>query len=443
MQLLQTIVQKLLKNLQFCLFLFLMMGCNTIKTKQLAVGLGWASNSVNTVKFRKNALTTFKDHQFISYYDDEGFLVLGKRKLYSSLWEIVKTPYKGYVKDAHNSISIAIDGKGYLHVSWSHHNTQLRYAKSKKPLSLELGLETFMTGKQEFKITYPQFYNLPNGNLLFMYRSGASGRGNMIINAFDVKNQKWTQIQQNLIDGENQRSAYWQAAIDNNGAIHVSWVWRESWDVSTNHDLCYAKSVDGGLTWQKSNGEKYTLPITAKNAEYAWKIPQESSLINQTAMTTDANGNPYIVTYWSENDIPQFQLVYLENAVWKKQNTGFRTTAFYLGGGGTKRIPISRPDIFIDNENTNRFIYMLFRDHERGNKISLAYKNFNNTSPWKIKDITKNSVGQWEPNYDISLWRNKHQLTIFKQQVAQIDGEGFAKKPASMVTLLILKKLPK
>jgi hypothetical protein len=67
-----------------------------------------------------------------------------------------------------------------------------------------------------------------------------------------------------------------------------TWVWRETWDVATNHDICYAKSVDGGKTWQKSGGEKYELPITAASAEYACRVPQKSELINQTSMCVDS-----------------------------------------------------------------------------------------------------------------------------------------------------------
>jgi len=332
------------------------------------IGKGWSNNSVNAVKFRKNALTTFKDYQFVAYYDNESYLVLGKRKLNSPTWKTVQTKYKGNTKDAHNSISIAIDGTGYLHVSWDHHNTQLRYAKSKEPLSLELGKEIKMTGKQENKITYPEFYNLPNGNLVFFYRSGESGRGNLVINSYDINSKKWNQLQHNLIDGENKRSAYWQTCVDAKGTIHMSWVWRETWHVETNHDLCYAKSLDGGKNWEKSTGEKYNLPITLTTAEYAYKIPQKSNLINQTAMCADKNGNPYIATYFNENKITQFQVVYLKNNQWKKANTNFRKTPFNLGGGGTKKIPISRPDIFIDDSEKDNIIYILFRDQERNNK---------------------------------------------------------------------------
>lgn len=441
----QNLIMKNKKTIKgfLCGLLLFLTACSSIKTVQTDIGYGWNNNSVNVVKFRKNALTSFQNYQFTAYYDENSCLVLAKRKANSSDWEKVKTPYNGNTKDAHNDISIAIDGDGFLHVSWDHHDTKLRYAQSKTPLSLDLGEEQPMTGQEENKVTYPQFYNLPNGNLLFFYRSGSSGRGNMVINFYDVKSKNWSQRQQNLLNGEEKRSAYWQSSIDSQGVIHLSWVWRESWDVSTNHDMCYARSKDGGISWEKSSGEKYNLPITASTAEIAWKIPQKSSLINQTAMTTDTKGNPYIASYWSENQIPQYQIIYLENGNWKKINTGFRKTPFYLGGGGTKQIPIARPDLFISNNGNNSALYLLFRDEERGNKISLAYANLKQNSNWKIVDLTKDSVGQWEPNFDNSLWEKENKLHIFMQNVTQIDGEGLAKIAPSTVSILEINHLPK
>ncbi|MGG6549766.1 UNVERIFIED_CONTAM: BNR repeat-containing protein, partial [Prevotella sp. 15_C9] len=80
-------------------------------------------------------------------------------------------------------------------------------------------------------------------------------------------------VQDVLIDGENKRNAYWQLYVDELGTIHLSWVWRETWHVETNHDLCYARSFDNGVTWYKANGKKYDLPIRLGNAEYACRIP--------------------------------------------------------------------------------------------------------------------------------------------------------------------------
>ncbi len=407
-----------------------------LKTNTTDIGLGWSNNSVNTVIFRNSALTSFKGIQYTAYYNPEGKMVLAKRKLNAKKWDVVVTPYSGNVKDAHNDISIAIDIEGYLHVSWDHHDTRLRYAKSKTPFSLELGEEQSMTGKDEAKVTYPEFHNLPNGELLFCYRSGASGRGNMIMKSYDVKTEKWTSLQNNLIDGENQRSAYWQICVGKKG-IYISWVWRESWDVSTNHDICYAFSADGGKTWTKSTGEKYNLPITKATAEHAWDVPQNSSLINQTAMTVDDAGNPYITTYWNNDGVPQYKVVYLLDGKWNLLNTNFHQKTFNLGGGGTKRIPISRPEILVNKS----MLYLLFRDEERDSKITLGYTNLEKKQ-WQLKDISRLTVGQWEPNFDKELWQEKKQLHIFSQNVSQADGEGLAKVAPQPVQVIALKKLP-
>jgi hypothetical protein len=157
-----------------------------------------------------------------------------------------------------------------------------------------------MTISPEDSVSYPEFYKLPNGNLLFMYRFGESGNGNLVIDTYQTSKKSWSRLQSCLIDGEHQGNAYWQAFVDTQGVIHISWVWRETWDLATNHDLCYARSVDGGITWQKSNGEPYTIPITASSAEYACRIPMGSELMNQTSMNADRNSSPYIVSYWRQ-----------------------------------------------------------------------------------------------------------------------------------------------
>ncbi|WP_246581426.1 BNR repeat-containing protein [Echinicola shivajiensis] len=426
------------------LVLGLLPACTSTKTlgskvKLTEVGEGWANNSINAVIFRRNSITTYKNTQFIAYYGPDSHLILGKRKLGSDQWEINKTAYTGNTADAHNTISIAVDGEGYLHVSWDHHNNPLRYARGKYPLSLELGEMESMTGASEKDVTYPEFHNLPNGDLLFFYRSGESGRGNLVMNRYDIQTKKWRQLHDNLIDGEDARNAYWQACVDGNGTIHLSWVWRETWDVSTNHDLAYAKSEDGGLTWQKSTGEHYVLPINLEKAEYAWRIPQNSSLINQTAIYADENGSPFIASYWNENGKTQYQIIFKQGQNWERISPDFRASNFQLGGGGTKRIPISRPQVLVDNNGSNSRLYLLFRDEERGNKVSMALTESLENINWEIVDLTKDSVGQWEPSYDIELWKEKQQLHLFVQKVEQKDGEGLAEGIMNPVKLMEVK----
>lgn len=404
----------------------------------IPVDYGWAGNSINTSVFRKHSITSFRNTQFIAFYNADGIVVLGKRSINSKDWHLKKTQYKGNVADAHNAISIAVDGDGFLHVAWDHHGNKLRYCKSVTAGSLELTKELSMTGSFENMVTYPEFYNLPKGNLLFFYRDGSSGSGNLVLNSYNVKTKSWTQLHNNLIDGEKKRNAYWQACIDAKGTIHLSWVWRDSPDVASNHDLCYARSNDGGKSWQQSTGEIYQLPITAATAEYAWKIPQSSELINQTSMTADHKGNPFIATYWrdSSSTIPQYRVVYKNRNGWQQLNTNFRKTPFSLSGQGTKRIPISRPQIIVWKQKEKINLAIIFRDAERQNRVSVATNSDILRSDWKIFDLDKNNLGSWEPTFDHSLWQRQKKLHLFVQHTEQTDGEGLNNFPPQMIYVL-------
>ena len=402
------------------------------------VGKGWSQTSVNTAVFRNNSLVTHGNTQYIAYYDADGYLTIGKRAVGTDSWTVKQSQYKGNCKDAHNVISFMVDGKGYLHVAFDHHGHALKYCRSKAPGSLELGELRPMTGKDEGNVTYPEFYTLKGGDLLFAYRSGSSGSGNLVLNKYNTKKGKWTRIQDVLIDGEGARNAYWQLYVDAAGTIHLSWVCRETPNVATNHDLCYARSENGGKTWTKSTGEVYKLPITEANAECAYKIPQNSELINQTSMTADAKGRPYIATYWrdEESKVPQYRLVWNDGKEWKQQQVSDRVTPFSLSGGGTKCIPIARPRLVIREKNGKTEAYYVFRDVERGSKVSLAYAEDLGNSGWKVKDLTDFSVEAWEPSHDTELWKNGGNLDIYVQCASQGDGEKAVATEAQPVYVL-------
>lgn len=401
---------------------------------------GWGNNSVNTTVFRNSPLVTHNGHQYISYYDADGFLTLGKRSLNDSVWTISRTQYQGNVNDAHNVISMTVDGNGYLHLSFDHHGHPLKYCRGKAPGSLELDDLQPMTGIDEDNVTYPEFYTLKDGGILFAYRSGSSGRGNLVMNRYNVADKSWSRVQDVLIDGEDERNAYWQLYVDAQGVIHVSWVWRETWLVETNHDLCYARSRDNGLTWERSDGSVYQLPITQDNAEYAWRIPQNSELINQTSMSTDAEGNPYIATYWrdADSDVPQYRLVWHDGDKWQSRQVGERTQPFSLAGGGTKMIPIARPRMVVDGDD----IFYLMRDAERGSKVTLAHTSGGAGGDWTLTDLTDFSVDAWEPSIDTELWKQQRKLHVFVQPTVQGDGETTIQNGPQPVYVLEINKQP-
>ena len=154
-------------------------------------------------------------------------------------------------------------------------------------------------------------------------------------------------------------------------------------------------------------------------------------------MTVDVKGNPYIASYWNDNGVPQYKVVYLDKGKWSKIDTDFHSKPFNLEGGGTKRIPISRPEILVSKS----MLYLLYRDEERASKITLASANLDKKQ-WKLTGVTEYSVGQWEPNFDKELWKDKSELHFFSQNVSQADGEGLSDAEPRAVRVIEIKKLP-
>lgn len=399
------------------------------------VGVGYARSSVNAVVFRTSSVASHGDIQYAAYYDDSAHVVLAKRRFGSAKWTIERTRFTNDVTDAHNAIAIAVDGRGVLHVAWAEHNRGLHYARGVTAGSLTLGSPERMTGMREERVTYPQFYTLPGGDLLFVYRDGQSGSGDVLLDRYDVRRGTWRALHHPLVAGEGQRNAYPnQLAVDARGGWHLSWVWRESPDVASNHDVMYAYSPDEGRSWRTASGAAYTLPITASTAEIAWRVPQGSELINQTSMTVDSKGHPLIATYWrdADSDVPQLRLVSHDGGRWRVSQVGSRTTPFRLAGGGTKRIPLSRPQVLAGRAG----VLVVYRDAERGGGITVARSRDASHAYWTVGELLGSSLGQWEPTYDLARWRRNGTLSLFVQRVGQGDGESLEDVAPQLVRVL-------
>lgn len=404
------------------------------------IGEAWAGSSVNVVANRRHALFTSGGYQFAAYYDNDGQMILARRQLETDHWERQATRLRGAVADAHNAISIAIDGDGFLHVAWDHHGQPLNYARGTEPLGLELGPRLPMTGKLENRVTYPEFHRLPNGDLLCLYRDGQSGRGRLVLNRYRVTSRRWETVQDNLIDGEGERSPYWGATVDAMGRLHLAWIWRETPDVATNHDLAYAFSDDGGATWQRINGSTTQPPFTLASSDYAARIPQSRQLMNSPWVTADAAGRPYLVSYWSdtEGSPPQFRAVHHDGRAWRTRSLTEREGAFELAGAATKRPPISRGVVLVGGSTDEPTLHLVYRDDALDGRIVLRSGSLLGADVWVQRILTRGSVDAWEPVIDPIQWEEQRKIHLLVQPAVQRDGDdrNAAQVPPTVIGVL-------
>ncbi|CAF1407442.1 unnamed protein product [Adineta ricciae] len=298
----------------------------------------WAGHPVSFV------FLTHAPYQFVAYYDATRQMTVVQRNLNERTWTVNKLPIvTGW--DSHNYIVMAIDDDGYLHLSGNMHVVPLVYFRTSQPLNASTFVElNRMIGTDEKNTTYPIFFRGPSNEFLFTYRSGMSGNGNQIYNKYDLITKTWSRLlDKPFTDGEGKRNAYFDGPIKGpDGYFHLAWVWRESPDASTNHDLSYARSKDL-LSWETGSGRALTLPITLETCEIVDPVPQKGGIINgNTKIGFDQQGR--VTISYHKNDAQNYTQPWtarLENGVWKKYQITNWPWHWDFGGGGTLTFAIS------------------------------------------------------------------------------------------------------
>ncbi len=190
--------------------------------------------------------------------------------------------------DPHNTTDLGISpADGRLHIQWVMHNERIHYAISNERCLTEARFERCRftwrgqtsNTRQEEKITYPEYFNAPDGTLYSGFRSGNGTGGDWVLHIY-LDNGTWRDLGTILLgrsgtydlDSQNglemgwnpsrRRGPYIDAAkFDSNGRLHLMWTWRETEPgeevlnpLLAQHDIYYAYSDDGGLNWSDNSG---------------------------------------------------------------------------------------------------------------------------------------------------------------------------------------------
>lgn len=294
-------------------------------------------------------LYTRGNRQYIAYYNAERRTVVGQRNLNDDKFQLFVLPATSRETaggtstvvgwDSHNFLTLGVDKEGFIHLSGNVHVNPLTYFRSKKPNDITTLEQVFeMVGTEEKRTTYPHFMLTKEGEMLYHYRDGGSGDGNEIYNIYNTETKTWKRLLDTpLTDGQGLMNAYQtQPEMLKDGWYHMYWVWRDTPDCSTNHDLSYMKSPDL-KNWFDAFGNPIRLPATLdQKSLIVDPIPVEGGIINLAAkMVLDEKNNPVFVYHkFDEKGFTQLYSAQIQGKKWiYKQITNWDYRWFFSGGG--------------------------------------------------------------------------------------------------------------
>lgn len=280
---------------------------------------------LNGESFQQDGIVTHAGVEYAAFWNSSRHVVLSGRTLPDGAWSSLELDdYTNSADDAHNTISIGLSpADGTLHLAFDHHDDELNYRRS-SPGFLEIAPGSWQPsdfgpvtaaldpGTTINQVTYPRFVTHPDGEtLLLSVRIGQSGNGTARLFEYDGTSSTWTTLG-DFIDG---------AVVDENpyfhglhftpgGArLHATWCARATPDASTNHDLYYVYSDDGGRTFRSGDGTELATtgasPLGATNpAARVWEIPQNRGLINQEEMLVSPDGGVHVLLSHIPDGVP-------------------------------------------------------------------------------------------------------------------------------------------
>lgn len=311
--------------------------------ESLDVAPVWSAHAVGF------ALVTSGDRQAVGFYDADRRLTVAVRSLGERAWTFVTLPDRtGW--DSHNYVAMAVDRDGFVHLCADMHVSPLVYYRSRHPLDQPFHADSFealhrMTGDREERVTYPIFLHDADSRLVFMYRDGSSGNGDQLLDRYDATTRTWrrlldTPLTTGRSDGESM-NAYLQGPLQGpDGWFHLAWVWRDTADCETCHDVCYARSRDL-LHWERSDAAPLDLPITPQGCEVVDPVPAGGGLLNGLlAIGFDTADRP-VLSYHKYDEAGRSQVFAArrEDGRWRIRQTSAESGRLEFSGRGS--LPLS------------------------------------------------------------------------------------------------------
>ena len=146
---------------------------------------------INGKSYQQMPIDTYRGWQYVTYYDQQRRVSIGRRKLPDGAWELIS--FEDYLfegDDNHNVTVLGISrSDGTIHLAFDHHGEPLKYRVSQPgvatdPDNVQWNASLFgdvrdwlKQGETLSNVTYPRFVLTPQGGLLFVSRNGGARDG--------------------------------------------------------------------------------------------------------------------------------------------------------------------------------------------------------------------------------------------------------------------------
>ena len=366
------------------------------------------SKKINGCSFQQDAIATHKGYQYAGYYDGNRRVCVARRKLPLGKWEVIRfDDYTFKNNDAHNTISIGLcPADGTLHMAFDHHVHPLHYRVSKKGVitnpektawnsALFSPILSELEKGKKIKITYPRFWQTPDGGLQFCYRHRGSGNGDRMLVDYDPKTSTWFNTRQidshrGVYGKSRSRCSYPNGyTYGPKGNLHATRVWREGAGTA-NHDLIYVYSEDRGMTWLNNSGESLAGPVTVNSPGVTVvSIDEAYGLMNTHGQAVDSKGGIHAVLRHCDDES-------LKSAGSQPGAVRFGLSAarryyhYYRGSDGvweTRVLPTvagDRPKVFLDSEDN---AYLIFQ--KGGHLVIMGASASTSWKDWSVLHTEK------------------------------------------------------
>lgn len=389
------------------------------------------STRINAATHQQEALSTFKGYQYVTYYDAQRHVCLGRRQLPDGPWQIIRfTDYRFKSSDSHRVTSLGIcQGDGTIHLAFDHHGGSLHYRVSNIGVALNPDDLTWdrslfgpvtdrlgPNGKQK-GISYPRFIPSPKGDLLFYFRRGGSGSGDGHLFRYQGAKSQWVKAPSLFISQKGtyrgvvtpeskRRNPYLNTLSYGGTRLHASWCWRETPNAATNHSLAYTYSDDHGKTWRNNQGKKIgetgTSPITISAPGLTVvEIPQGQGLTNQNTHYAYPDHSVHVITRYR----PPTKKERLYHHHFRSPQGKWTTTSMNFRGSRPKLV--GGPD---------RSLYLVAKEDDA---LEVTRGTPQSTSgPWTWKRIyrQKGTQAGGDGLIDLSCWNLYGVLSILDQE---------------------------